>query len=475
MLSATQSAFFGDTKMSNGKGNSQNKGIGFAGISTLVSDIEGVLSNAKRQSQSASSAASAKGAQEQTKAKSPSSTQTPRQQPKPSSPPSDSSFGGWFVAFVILLAGLFFVGQVNKKNTSPTANITQSSSDRFSTQPTSQAQAPSPPRLSKPSIGRNNVLSTDEIRYCLAEKIRLDAAETVLNTYREPDVDRFNRYINDYNSRCGEYRYRPGSFDRARRDVEPYRSQLQSEGRSRFVSSQKSTPVDPKVLAVQRRLNELGYDAGAADGLFGEKTRLAIKDFQRRSGINEDGIVTQRLMEELEQSNILNDKNSIAQALTPHESEARATATPPVSALKESGRPDLSTVSAWERSSIERACDSSRLYSGPGAYYTCLKRELAAIADHSGKPDLTGVSASERSSIERTCDSSRQYSGPGAYYACLKRELAAIADHSGKPDLTGVRASERSSIERACDSSRQYSGPGAYYTCLKRELAKLHY
>ena len=92
--------------------------------------------------------------------------------------------------------------------------------------PVVQPQAPSRPSESKPSVGRNNVLSTAQIRYCLAEKIRLDAADTVLNNYSDSDVDRFNRYVNDYNSRCGEFRYRQGALESARRDVEPYRSKL---------------------------------------------------------------------------------------------------------------------------------------------------------------------------------------------------------------------------------------------------------
>jgi hypothetical protein len=119
---------------------------------------------------------------------------------------------------------------------------TSSTSTAPASQPAiAQPQTPSRPSESKPSVGRNNVLSTAQIRYCLAEKIRLDAAETVLNNYNDSDVDRFNGYVNDYNSRCGEFRYRQGSLESARRDVEPYRSQLQAEGRSRFVRSAATT------------------------------------------------------------------------------------------------------------------------------------------------------------------------------------------------------------------------------------------
>ena len=46
-----------------------------------------------------------------------------------------------------------------------------------------------------------------------------------------------------------------------------------------------------EVKAVQERLNQLGYDAGEADGIFGSKTRKAVKDFQKENKLEVDGIV----------------------------------------------------------------------------------------------------------------------------------------------------------------------------------------
>src|SRR5262249_21338521 len=45
------------------------------------------------------------------------------------------------------------------------------------------------------------------------------------------------------------------------------------------------------VLALQARLNILGFDAGRADGIFGERTDRAVRDFQRNVGLLADGIV----------------------------------------------------------------------------------------------------------------------------------------------------------------------------------------
>jgi hypothetical protein len=53
------------------------------------------------------------------------------------------------------------------------------------------------------------------------------------------------------------------------------------------------------VLEIQQRLNALGYDAGAPDGLYGPGTRAAIRNFQRQTGLTADGRPSQRLLERL--------------------------------------------------------------------------------------------------------------------------------------------------------------------------------
>jgi N-acetylmuramoyl-L-alanine amidase len=44
------------------------------------------------------------------------------------------------------------------------------------------------------------------------------------------------------------------------------------------------------VAALQQRLNGLGFDAGRGDGILGEQTAAALRDFQRNAGIAVDGI-----------------------------------------------------------------------------------------------------------------------------------------------------------------------------------------
>ena len=54
-------------------------------------------------------------------------------------------------------------------------------------------------------------------------------------------------------------------------------------------------------LALQRRLNELGFDAGEPDGIPGSRTKAAIRAFQRAAGLPQDGHPSAALLEQLAQ------------------------------------------------------------------------------------------------------------------------------------------------------------------------------
>ncbi len=79
----------------------------------------------------------------------------------------------------------------------------------------------------KPSVGTNNILSVSEIRWCIREGVRIEAMRDIIDT--KQGIYEFNRIVDDYNSYCGSYRYRPGSQRRAERDVAAYQSQIVSE------------------------------------------------------------------------------------------------------------------------------------------------------------------------------------------------------------------------------------------------------
>ncbi len=50
---------------------------------------------------------------------------------------------------------------------------------------------------------------------------------------------------------------------------------------------------------MQTLLSDLGYKVGVADGIMGGKTKQAIKEFQRKQGLTENGKVSNQLISEL--------------------------------------------------------------------------------------------------------------------------------------------------------------------------------
>jgi peptidoglycan hydrolase-like protein with peptidoglycan-binding domain len=52
-------------------------------------------------------------------------------------------------------------------------------------------------------------------------------------------------------------------------------------------------------IELQQRLAALGHDVGEADGIFGARTRAAIRNFQVRTGLVPDGFANVKLLERL--------------------------------------------------------------------------------------------------------------------------------------------------------------------------------
>ena len=224
--------------------------------------------------------------------------------------------GKWIFAIIGVFILIWFVNQAdgpsNTTRSNSTPNYSPSIPKPTSSQPSVQTTTPSI-YYQIPSVGRNNVLSVTEIRWCTKESIRIDAMQSV-NTSQK-GIDRFNRIVSDYNSRCGEYRYRKGNLSRAKREVETYRSQIvadaireareydntytQSYSAKPSTSKITSLPKKPSVKLTreaQQLLTDLGYKLGPIDGLYGQKTSEAIKAFQRNTGITVDGWVDHDLL-----------------------------------------------------------------------------------------------------------------------------------------------------------------------------------
>lgn len=210
----------------------KGEGKGFAGLSSLVSDVDTTPPIAAKE-ESAASAPSTERPAPQVAQPQPSQPHQTYQEPaQPSS--SGSSGGKWVMGIAAVIGVLWLIGQSDKSPTSPAPAYS----------PPAEPQAPSRPQESMPPVGQDLVFSTAQIRYCLAEDIRIEGARSALNNYIDSDVDRFNTKVADFNIRCGNFRYRSGALESARQDIEPYRLELYTQGQKLFsrLQSQSNHP-----------------------------------------------------------------------------------------------------------------------------------------------------------------------------------------------------------------------------------------
>ena len=147
--------------------------------------------------------------------------------------------------------------------------------------------------------------------------MRVDVKKSLIKSNEQ--VAEFNRDVDRYNQRCSSFRYRPGALEQAKREVEKMKAEIQRAARVQFLptkneapkslsqqkntsqkaekpETQKSKLTSVDVRLVQKLLKELGYDPGPIDGLFGNRTNKAIKEFQKSIGASVTGQIDHDLI-----------------------------------------------------------------------------------------------------------------------------------------------------------------------------------
>ncbi|MCT7633404.1 hypothetical protein, partial [Aliarcobacter butzleri] len=97
-----------------------------------------------------------------------------------------------------------------------------------------------------------SILNKNQLLYCEAEKIRLDAVQNEINLYSSYEIDKYNSLSNDYNSRCANKQYYKNDMYYVDRNIKNKKYQLEKEGLDRFFTfdsdslNQKSSTLDNK-------------------------------------------------------------------------------------------------------------------------------------------------------------------------------------------------------------------------------------
>lgn len=260
----------------------------------------------------------------------------------------------------------------------------------------------------KPPAQTNASLTQEQINYCFAEEIRLDASMSILDRNNTSQINYYNALIDDYNKRCLNYNFIPGSLDKATSNAVYHRERLKSEGQERIlqINNKKSdtnsnrgnqsfdlpvvklSPNAPPVFVypknnyqveeVQRLLYSKGYYKGVVDGIYGPNTRSAIVNFQKDQGVTPDGKVSDSLISHLNRT-----IQSYSRIDLRTGSEASSNNTVVSNNLQGQnlypGRPSMARATASEQASIENACAPARRDDGQNAYYHCITQQMNAL------------------------------------------------------------------------------------------------
>lgn len=307
--------------------DNQDKPKGFEGLSKLVSDLSDLSKPEPPVERTGPHSASSERKTTSTPAQSASSK--PENKKQESAPNPDGTLGAGgalMIGFVVLLIigalvanneseqfdteagseGQSSSASVLVDQNSQKQDVSDSSSESKkipgNTQSQSSTQYSDEPvkaqifSTKKPPVGTNHVHSISEIRWCLAQDIRIDAVRSFNET--QADVAEFNRWVDDWNSRCGSYRYRQGNLSSAKRDVEPHRSEIRDAARE-AVAAERQQKTASLTMKIQLALQSLGYKPGPADGIYGTNTAEAIKRYQRENSLLVSGQVSEELLEQL--------------------------------------------------------------------------------------------------------------------------------------------------------------------------------
>lgn len=211
-----------------------NEKKGFAGLNRLLSDVEPVNSTP---------------APEPTlDPERPRQSDTPQETAQPihfGTPQASSGSSGKYWAIGIGVIALFiWINNSGSNKSSPTRGVAvaPSPAPRYAPAPTHTAPAPTyvapepiyaPVPIGNeeiPPVGNGLTFNESHLRYCLSQKIRVVTWKNYVDSDSATSIDAFNAAVDDYNARCSNFRYRSGSLEGVRAQVEANRDTLQRQG-----------------------------------------------------------------------------------------------------------------------------------------------------------------------------------------------------------------------------------------------------
>ncbi len=195
--------------------NNGKTGQGFSGLNSLVSDISTDIDEPSPEL-SKNRAANLSGIFSQNTSKDHEGQDSPTKSRAYAST-SGSKDSSYLIKICYAVICIIFICVLVNKCSTPTTTTVDGSSSNNWRQKVS---------IEKPPVGNNLLLNARQIRYCLADKIRIESIRSIITGASESTVNKFNFLVDDHNSRCSQFRYRNKELEHARQEIEQYRSQI---------------------------------------------------------------------------------------------------------------------------------------------------------------------------------------------------------------------------------------------------------
>lgn len=124
----------------------------------------------------------------------------------------------WIVIlFIMFCSGSF---QKQKSITPKSAYTTNASAANVTPAPTRSANL----TFEIPPIGNNNALNLPQLRWYFREKIRIETMRDLASNNKA--IDEFNDMVDNFNSRCGSFRYERRLFAQAREEIDAIKDKI---------------------------------------------------------------------------------------------------------------------------------------------------------------------------------------------------------------------------------------------------------
>jgi hypothetical protein len=172
-----------------------------------------------------------------------------------------SSWIWWVIAVGVI--GWIIIQSNNTTSSSGKTSYSSSSQQNYSssTQLNNYAKTTSDDYYENKPDAYLSTLNKNQLLYCEAEKIRLDAVQNKIDLYSTYEVDKYNNLSNDYNSRCADKQYHKNDMYYVDRNIDKRRYELQQEGLARFSKSSAATSNQNYKTVYSLTINTTPYDA----------------------------------------------------------------------------------------------------------------------------------------------------------------------------------------------------------------------